>query len=89
MATKSNAENVTTDPTAEEVNVPHQGGPKLEVVTEGTVVDDRPFKEKLKDAFKNKKVVAGASAVALIAVGVLVAKKRLDTDEVEDTTTES
>lgn len=89
MSAKSNADTVVQNETAaEEATVPHQGGPKLEVV-EGTVVDDRPFKEKLKDALKNKKVAAGASAVVLIAVGVLVAKKRLDTDEVEDTTPES
>lgn len=88
MSAKSNADAVVQNETAAEANVPHQGGPKLEVV-EGIVVDERPFKEKLKDAFKNKKITAGASAVVLIAVGVLVAKKRLETGEVEDTTTES
>jgi len=89
MPAKSNADAVVQNETAaEEASVPHQGGPKLEVL-EGNVVDERTFKEKLKDAFKNKKVAAGTSAVVLIAVGVLVAKKRLDTDEVEDTTPES
>jgi hypothetical protein len=91
MATKSNStENgVVQGEFSEEATVPAQhGAPKLEVVE---LVDEtsESFAEKVKGVFRNKKVIAGASSVLLIAVGVFVAKKRMNADEVEDATPES
>lgn len=45
--------------------------------------------EKAKQLVKNKRVIAGAATVALLSVGVLVARKRNTVDEQENETPEA
>jgi hypothetical protein len=94
MATtpKTSTEKLVTE-IVEETNkaVPSQRA-KVEVKEGAIIVTDEnkpTFRDKIKNVVKNKKVIAGASTVALLAAGILVARKRSTGDTGPENETQS
>lgn len=95
MAT-ANSKNVAADTEveiADQTSIPEQKNAKHReaVVHEITDVEKPSIKDKARSAFKNHKtkIIAGASSVAFIVVGVAVAKKRAENSQQnEDETAE-
>jgi len=96
MAT-ANSKNVAADTeveTADQTSIPEQKSAKHReaVVHEITEVGvEKPsLKDKTRTALKNHKtkIIAGASSVAFIVVGVVVARKRAENGQAADETAE-
>lgn len=89
MAAKNSTENhVVEGETTDEAKVPHQAGkPELELVS--AVEGDTPsLTEKAKNALRNKKFLAGATSVVLIAVGAVIIKVRSQSSAEDEITTD-
>ena len=94
MAT-ANSKNVAADTEveiADQTSIPEQKSAKHReaVVHEITDVEKPSIKDKARSAFKNHKtkIIAGASSVAFIVVGVVVARKRAENGQATDETAE-
>jgi hypothetical protein len=96
--TAKNAAAAETAEVVEEKSVPHQAKVTSITKDDGEKVsyygaDDDNEKlslvEKAKRLVKDKRVIAGATSVALLSVGVLIARKRNTVDENDETPAEA
>lgn len=96
MATTSKNNASASDAVEEDVKVPHQHAEKVaatvteikksnEPVFDGETSENITLIGKAKRLVKDKRVVAGAATVALLTIGVFVARKRNSVEETDET----